>query len=71
MAVAYKCGDLPGMAPCPAEFTTDTEAELWEHIAVHARRAHNIDSSSMPPEIKNKISSLFRRLSEPASDPSS
>ncbi|MBK8025372.1 MAG: DUF1059 domain-containing protein [Chloroflexi bacterium] len=59
MAVRYRCAHLEGMEGCPGEFAAGTVEELWEHIQIHGRRAHNIDASSMPTDVKEKISRLF------------
>ncbi len=63
MAVSYACGDLPGMKPCPAQFTTETADELWEHITLHAKNAHKMDTSTLPGDVREKINSLFRYYS--------
>ena len=47
----FTCGTLvPG---CDAKFESDSEAELLDHIAAHARDEHGMDE--VPPEIVDKI----------------
>ena len=40
MAYSYHCKDYPGMESCTGSFTSETEAELWKHIELHAADAH-------------------------------
>lgn len=47
MAYRITCADTG--APCPGSFTTDTKAELMEHVKVHAAKAHP-DMDAPPPE---------------------
>ena len=39
MAFSMACKDA-GMAACPGSFTTETRAELLEHVALHAAKTH-------------------------------
>ncbi len=38
MALTIRCGDFN--SDCPAQFTTDDEGELMQHIEVHTKSAH-------------------------------
>jgi predicted small metal-binding protein len=47
----FKCGALvPG---CDAKFAAESEDEILEHIAAHARDEHGMDE--VPPEVVDKI----------------
>ncbi|PKN82043.1 MAG: hypothetical protein CVU47_04590 [Chloroflexi bacterium HGW-Chloroflexi-9] len=39
MAFSMACKDA-GMAGCPGSFATETREELFEHVALHAAKAH-------------------------------
>ncbi len=42
---SYACKDYPEMEACPAHFTTETKAELWKVIELHAAEAHGENPS--------------------------
>ncbi len=47
----FRCGELvPG---CGAAFSAESEEEILEHVAVHAREEHGMDE--VPPEVVDKI----------------
>lgn len=47
----FRCGELvPG---CGAAFAAESEGEILEHVAVHAREEHGMDE--VPPEVVDKI----------------
>lgn len=47
----FRCGELvPG---CGAAFAAESEGEILEHVAVHAREEHGMDE--FPPEVVDKI----------------
>lgn len=58
MAYAMACADL-GTA-CPGSFTTETEDELWQHVALHAQTAH--PDMSLSPEIMEVAKSKVRQV---------
>ena len=37
---SYACKDYPGMEDCPFSVTTETEAEVWKQMELHAADAH-------------------------------
>jgi predicted small metal-binding protein len=51
----FRCGDV--LSACPAEFQAESEDELFEQIAAHARDDHGIDD--VPPEIVDRISAVI------------
>jgi predicted small metal-binding protein len=47
----FRCGELvPG---CGAAFQAESEKEILEHIAAHARDEHGMDE--VPPEVVDQI----------------
>jgi len=47
----FRCGTLvPG---CDAAFKSETEDEILQHIAAHARDEHGMDE--VPPEVVDRI----------------
>lgn len=58
MAVSMQCADLTGT--CPAVFTTDTEEELLEHVALHAQRAH--PEVELTPQVVEQVQGLVRTV---------
>lgn len=47
----FKCGDIvPG---CETQFEAESDQEIMEHIAEHARDAHGMDE--VPPEVEERI----------------
>jgi hypothetical protein len=48
------------MQACPASFTAETEAELWQHIEMHASVAHQEDPKQWSSEDRQTIKELIR-----------
>ena len=47
----FRCGDLvPG---CPTLIEAESEEEILEQVAVHAREAHAMDE--VPPEVVDQV----------------
>ena len=57
---SYACKDYPGMEACPGSFTAETEVELWKHIELHAKAAHEENSEQWQAEERQKIKRLIR-----------
>ncbi len=57
MAKSLACADL-GMADCPGSFKVETEEELFEHVALHAEKAH--PELEMSPELIEQAKSLVK-----------
>jgi hypothetical protein len=60
MAYSYRCADYPGMESCPGSFTAETEAELWNHIELHAATAHGEIPSKWTAEERQQMKKLIR-----------
>lgn len=58
MAYTIACADLGN--PCPGAFTTETEDELWEHVGVHAQRAH--PGLELTPEVMQVAKGVVRQV---------
>jgi len=58
MAKSYACADLG--ADCAGAFTTETEAELWQHLELHAREAHPDDE--MTPEVTEQVRAAIKTV---------
>lgn len=56
MAYSFQCADTG--VDCPGRFTAATEAELTEHITLHASQAH--PEMDLTPDIAEQIKSLVR-----------
>jgi predicted small metal-binding protein len=52
LAYSIKCADA-GLK-CAGSFTAETEAELLEHVKIHAAHAH-ANMPSPPPEMVKKL----------------
>jgi predicted small metal-binding protein len=59
MAYSYRCGDYPGMESCPGSFTAETEVELWKHIELHAKTAHDEDPTKWSPDDRDQMKRLI------------
>jgi predicted small metal-binding protein len=57
MAKAIACADM-GMADCPGSFKVETEEELFEHVGLHAQRAH--PQLEMTPELIEQAKGLVK-----------
>ena len=60
MAYSYSCKDFPGMESCHASFTAETEPELWKHIEMHAREAHQEDPAKWSAEDRQGVKGIIR-----------
>ena len=60
MSYSYSCKDFPGMEACPGKFTAETESELWKHIELHAREAHQEDPAKWSADDQNGVKSIIR-----------
>jgi hypothetical protein len=47
------------MQDCPASFTAETEAELWQHIELHGAAAHQEDPAQWTPEERQQVNELI------------
>ena len=59
MTYSYACKDFPGMAPCPGQFFSEGQDELWAHIELHASKAHDEDPAAWADEDKRQIGELI------------
>jgi predicted small metal-binding protein len=51
----FRCGDVvPG---CGTVFVAESDGEILEHVEVHARDEHGMDT--VPPEVRGTIVSLI------------
>jgi hypothetical protein len=62
MAYSYSCKDFPGMEACPGKFTAETETELWKHIELHAREAHQEDPAKWSADDRKGVKGIIRSL---------
>lgn len=62
-AFSYACRDYPGMGMCPGKFEAESESELWQHLELHGRVAHQEDPAKWSPEEKAEIHRLIKRVS--------
>lgn len=60
MAYAYRCADFPGMEKCPGSFTAETETELWKHIELHARDAHQENPAQWSAQDRKGVEEAIR-----------
>jgi len=58
MAFSISCADAG--SDCPANFTTESRAELMDHITVHAEKAH--PDMEMTPEAAQQMSGLIKTV---------
>lgn len=56
---SYRCMDYPGME-CPGHFFALTETEVWQHLELHARIAHEEDPDAWSAEEVEFIKGLVR-----------
>ena len=59
MAYSYRCADYPGMEKCPGSFVSETEAELWKHIELHAAVAHEEVPGKWSPDDRKAVKDLI------------
>jgi predicted small metal-binding protein len=55
---SYACKDYPGMEKCPGQFHAEAEAELWKHIELHAKLAHDENPEAWSSEERAQIKAL-------------
>jgi hypothetical protein len=60
MAYSYSCRNFPGMEACAGSFTAETESELWKHIELHAREAHQEDPAKWSAGDRNGVKAIIR-----------
>jgi hypothetical protein len=48
------------MEACPGSFASETEAELWKHIELHAATAHQENSEKWSSEERQTMKKLIR-----------
>jgi predicted small metal-binding protein len=48
------------MEACPGAFTAETEAELWNHIELHAREAHQENPGQWSDEDRKGVKAAIR-----------
>ena len=58
----YRCADFPGMETCPGAFTAETEAELWKHIELHAKEAHQENPGQWSDEDRKGVTAAIRSV---------
>ena len=51
MTKVFSCGDV--VSGCQAQFTADTESDILQQVAAHAREDHGMDS--VPPAIVDQV----------------
>ena len=56
----FCCGDV--VKGCQAVFVGDTEEEILEQVARHARQDH--DLAEVPPELERQVRSLIQPSTE-------
>ena len=59
-AYSYACKDYPGMEACSGSFMAQTEPELWKHIELHAREAHQEDPAQWSADDRKMLEGLIR-----------
>ena len=57
---SYACKDYPGMEACPGRFSAETEAELTQHIELHASVAHGEDPAKWSAEDRATLKALIK-----------
>jgi len=50
------------MEACPGKFTAETESELWKHIELHAREAHQEDPAKWSADDRKGVKGIIRSL---------
>ena len=60
MPYSYLCREFPELEACPGEFYAATEEELWQHMDLHARLAHQEDPSAWPDHVTALCKGLIR-----------
>ncbi len=60
VAYSYACKDYPGMEQCPGRVCAETEDEVLQLVALHARIAHGEDPAAWSAEERAQLKSLIR-----------
>jgi hypothetical protein len=60
MSYSFSCKDYPGMGTCPGSFIAGTEEELWRHIELHGKLAHQEDPAAWSQEERAQIKRVIR-----------
>lgn len=60
MAYSYACKDCEGMDPCPGKVVAETKDEVWALLELHAKIAHDEDSSEWDDETRNYLGTLIK-----------
>ena len=60
MGYSFRCKDYPGIGTCPGSFVAETEDELWRHIELHGKLAHQEDPAAWTREERETIERLIR-----------
>jgi len=50
------------MEACPGKFTAETESELWKHIELHAREAHQEDPGKWSADDRKGVKGIIRSI---------
>jgi predicted small metal-binding protein len=56
---SYACKDYPEMEACPFSVTTESEAEVWAQLELHAVHAHGEDPSAWSEEDRAFLKTLI------------
>ena len=56
---SYACKDYPGMEQCPGQFRSATTEELWKHIELHAKLAHDENPEAWSSEDRAQMAALM------------
>ena len=62
MAYSYACADCEGMEACPGLVVSETEDELWQLVALHAKIAHNEDAGGWDDDTRAYLRSLVKTV---------
>jgi hypothetical protein len=57
---SYACADCEGMEACPAQFTAETQEELWQLMGPHASIAHDEDPSAWTDDVTAYLKTLIK-----------
>jgi len=57
---SYACKDCQGMESCPGLFYANTREEVWQHMDLHARIAHEEDPTAWSAEDRDYLQGLIR-----------
>ncbi len=60
MAYSYACADCEGMESCPGKVVAETENELWQLLALHAKLAHDENASAWDDKTRTYLKTLVK-----------